>query len=407
MGSRSWPASTSRGATPARSPPKRSTARRWRWSSPPRRRRPRTSAWPLPRGCPIVVGTTGWNAERPAVERFVREVGGALLAAPNFSLGVAAFMLTVEAAAGAMRLAPGFDVHLIETHHAQKQDAPSGTAIALAQVAAAKLGHDVPITSVRTGSVPGTTNSYSTPSSSRSAWSTRRATGACSPRARCSRPSGSSGGAASSRCAMSSPIPEARPHDRRHDSPGAAPHSSPRSPPTARSTRRRSARLVEWQIVEGIHFLVPCGSTGEAATMTVDEHRRVVEIVVEQVNGRVPVVAGAGVQRHEEGDRPVEGDGGRRRDASAARLADVQQAAAAGHHRALRGHRRRETSLPIVIYNVPGRTGSNIEAKTTLALAEHPSIAAVKEASGNLGQITESSWPRGRSRSACSRATTR
>ncbi|HVA58547.1 MAG: dihydrodipicolinate reductase C-terminal domain-containing protein [Gemmatimonadaceae bacterium] len=105
--------------------------------------------------CPIVVGTTGWNAERPAVERFVREVGGALLAAPNFSLGVAAFMLTVEAAAGAMRLAPGFDVHLIETHHAQKQDAPSGTAIALAQVAAAKLGHDVPITSVRTGSVPG------------------------------------------------------------------------------------------------------------------------------------------------------------------------------------------------------------------------------------------------------------
>src|SRR3954469_25948424 len=51
--------------------------------------------------------------------------------------------------------------------------------------------------------------------------------------------------------------------------------------------------LIDWQIDEGIHFLVPCGSTGEAATMTVDEHRRVVEITVEQVNGRVPVVAGA------------------------------------------------------------------------------------------------------------------
>ncbi len=52
--------------------------------------------------------------------------------------------------------------------------------------------------------------------------------------------------------------------------------------------------LVDWQLAEGIHFLVPCGSTGEAATMTVDEQRRVVEIVVKQVAGRVPVVAGAG-----------------------------------------------------------------------------------------------------------------
>ncbi|MHB2032571.1 MAG: 4-hydroxy-tetrahydrodipicolinate reductase [Gemmatimonadaceae bacterium] len=105
--------------------------------------------------CPIVVGTTGWDAQRADVERFVAEVGGALLAAPNFSLGVAAFTLTVEAAAAAMRGAPGFDAHLIETHHAQKKDAPSGTALVLARVAAAQLGRDVQITSVRTGSVPG------------------------------------------------------------------------------------------------------------------------------------------------------------------------------------------------------------------------------------------------------------
>src|SRR5215211_7815646 len=52
--------------------------------------------------------------------------------------------------------------------------------------------------------------------------------------------------------------------------------------------------FVEWQVTEGIHFVVPCGSTGEAATMTADEHRRVVEITVEQVNGRIPVAAGAG-----------------------------------------------------------------------------------------------------------------
>ncbi len=105
--------------------------------------------------CPVVVGTTGWSARRAEVEAFVQEVGGALLAAPNFSLGVAAFTMTVEAAAAAMRMAPGFDVHLIETHHAQKKDAPSGTALALAAAAAAKLGRDVPITSVRTGAVPG------------------------------------------------------------------------------------------------------------------------------------------------------------------------------------------------------------------------------------------------------------
>lgn len=106
--------------------------------------------------CPVVVGTTGWDANRAEVEKFVRDVGGALLAAPNFSLGVVAFTLTVEAAAEAMRTAPGFDVHLIETHHALKKDAPSGTALALARAAAAKLGHEVPITSVRTGAVPGT-----------------------------------------------------------------------------------------------------------------------------------------------------------------------------------------------------------------------------------------------------------
>lgn len=106
--------------------------------------------------CPIVVGTTGWDAERLDVENYVHEIGGALLAAPNFSLGVAAFMLTAEAAAQVMRAVPGFDVHLLETHHAQKVDAPSGTALALARAVAAKLGREVPITSVRTGSVPGT-----------------------------------------------------------------------------------------------------------------------------------------------------------------------------------------------------------------------------------------------------------
>ena len=146
--------------------------------------------------------------------------------------------------------------------------------------------------------------------------------------------------------------------------------------------------LVDWQIAEGIHFLVPCGSTGEAATMTGAEHRRVVEIVVDQARKRVPVVAGAGsndTRKAIELSREM-------RAAGADMLLHVSpmynkppQRGIVAHFRAIAD----ATDLPIIVYNVPGRTGSNIETKTTLALAEHPRIVAVKEASGNLGQIMD------------------
>lgn len=107
-------------------------------------------------GCPVVVGTTGWYDQRPAIESLVKERKGALLVAPNFSIGVAAFGEIVRAAAKAFSGVPGFDVHMIETHHTAKKDAPSGTAANLASQAKSALGRDIPITSVRTGSVPGT-----------------------------------------------------------------------------------------------------------------------------------------------------------------------------------------------------------------------------------------------------------
>lgn len=110
----------------------------------------------LDAGCPVVVGTTGWYAEREDIEAHARARGLGLLVAPNFSIGVAAFAEIVRAAARALRSAPGFDAHLIETHHTAKKDAPSGTAASLASAASAEWGRDVPITSVRTGSVPGT-----------------------------------------------------------------------------------------------------------------------------------------------------------------------------------------------------------------------------------------------------------
>jgi 4-hydroxy-tetrahydrodipicolinate reductase len=110
----------------------------------------------LDAGCPVVVGTTGWYAQRDEVERATAAKRGAILIAPNFSVGVAAFVQIVQAATRALRTAPGFDAHIVETHHSAKQDAPSGTAANLQKIAAAELGREIPITSIRTGSVPGT-----------------------------------------------------------------------------------------------------------------------------------------------------------------------------------------------------------------------------------------------------------
>ena len=146
-------------------------------------------------------------------------------------------------------------------------------------------------------------------------------------------------------------------------------------------------RFVEWQIAEGVHFLVPCGSTGEAATLTTAEQRRVVEITVDVAEGRVPIVAGAGsndTARAIALSREM-------RDAGATHLLHVSPAYNKPPQRGIIAHFRAiadAVDLPIVLYNVPGRTASNIEARTTLALAEHPRIVAIKEASGNLAQIT-------------------
>src|SRR5581483_5130881 len=106
-------------------------------------------------GCPVVVGTTGWYAERPAVERDVLREGGAMLWSPNFALGVNLFWQVAELAARLAGGVSGFDAHIIEVHHAAKLDAPSGTALELARVTSAAWGSEIPITSVRTGPVPG------------------------------------------------------------------------------------------------------------------------------------------------------------------------------------------------------------------------------------------------------------
>jgi 4-hydroxy-tetrahydrodipicolinate synthase len=145
---------------------------------------------------------------------------------------------------------------------------------------------------------------------------------------------------------------------------------------------------VDWQIEQGVDFLVLIGSTGEAATLTPAEQRRVVEVVVERAGGRVPIVAGAGSN-------------------------DTRRAVAASHalcaigvthllhvapmynrppQRGIVQHFRaivEASDLPVIVYNVPGRTGCNIAAETALEIAELPNVAGIKEASGNLAQIAE------------------
>jgi 4-hydroxy-tetrahydrodipicolinate synthase len=146
--------------------------------------------------------------------------------------------------------------------------------------------------------------------------------------------------------------------------------------------------FVDWQIASGVHFLVPCGSTGEAATMTLEEHRRVVEITVEQTAGRVPVVAGAASNDTVKAialSRMMQQAGATHLLHASPMYNKPPQRGIVAHFRAIAD----AVQIPIVVYNVPGRTASNIEAATTLELAEHENITAVKEASANLAQIGE------------------
>lgn len=105
---------------------------------------------------PVVSGTTGWYDALPEITRLARETGTGFLWSPNFSLGVNVFLEVARYAASLIRASEGFDAHIIEIHHTRKKDAPSGTASALAREAGAGLERPVPITSVRTGDVPGT-----------------------------------------------------------------------------------------------------------------------------------------------------------------------------------------------------------------------------------------------------------
>jgi 4-hydroxy-tetrahydrodipicolinate synthase len=147
-------------------------------------------------------------------------------------------------------------------------------------------------------------------------------------------------------------------------------------------------RLARRQVDSGIHFLVPCGTTGESPTLSADERRRVVELVVEEAAGRAPVLAGAGGYDTREVIESV----AMMAAAGAQGILSVTpyynkptQEGLFQHYRAI----AESTSLPIVVYNVPGRTGCNVEPATLARLTAIRNIVGVKEASGNILQICE------------------
>src|SRR5450432_1855930 len=146
-------------------------------------------------------------------------------------------------------------------------------------------------------------------------------------------------------------------------------------------------RLVERQVAGGIDYLVPCGTTGESPTLTRAEHLRAIEITVETANGEIPVLAGAGgYNTHEVISlaKDIQSIGG---------VAGILSVTPYYNRPSQEGLYQHYAAIaaafpgPIVLYNVPGRTGANIEVATLLRLAEIPNIVGVKEASGNIGQM--------------------
>jgi len=147
-------------------------------------------------------------------------------------------------------------------------------------------------------------------------------------------------------------------------------------------------KLIEWHIKEGTHAIVPCGTTGEASTLDYEEHYRVIEVTVKVVNKRIPVIAGTGSNSTEEAimiARKAEKLGA---DGSLSVTPYYNKPTQEGLYRHFK-EIADKTGLPIILYNVPGRTSVNMLPQTVARLAEHPRIVGIKEATGDMKQVSE------------------
>jgi 4-hydroxy-tetrahydrodipicolinate synthase len=143
---------------------------------------------------------------------------------------------------------------------------------------------------------------------------------------------------------------------------------------------------IETAIAAGVHGIVPCGSTGEAATLTFEEHEQIIEAAVDCANGRVPVIAGTGSNNTQEALRFTKAAKNSGVDGVLVISPYYNKPNRSGlikHYTALA-----DCDIPVIMYNVPGRTGQNLPPDLVAELAKHPSIVGIKEASGDISQIS-------------------
>jgi 4-hydroxy-tetrahydrodipicolinate synthase len=146
--------------------------------------------------------------------------------------------------------------------------------------------------------------------------------------------------------------------------------------------------LIEWHIAEGTDAIVPCGTTGESATLEYDEHYRVIQHTIEVVNGRVPVIAGTGANSTDETVMMT----GKAKELGADGALLVSPYYNKPSQEGIFRHYEKvakNVDIPIVLYNVPGRTASNILPETVARLAELENVVAIKEATGSMAQVSE------------------
>lgn len=152
--------------------------------------------------------------------------------------------------------------------------------------------------------------------------------------------------------------------------------------------RKSLKKLVEFQIRNGTDGIVPCGTTGESATLSFDEHEAVIEIVIEAAAGRVPVIAGTGSNSTKEAVTLTRYAKKAGADAALVITPYYNKPTQEGLYRHFRAVAE-SADIPLVLYNVPGRTGVNMTPETVARLAEVRNIVGVKEASGNLNQVCD------------------
>ena len=342
----------------------------------------------------VVIGTTGWQSQESAMRVIAKDAGIGVLAASNFSLGMNVFQLAVEEAGRHFAKHPEFGAWIHEAHHVMKKDAPSGTALTI-KSGMEHAGYQRPIdmSSTRAGSIPGThAVGFDGPSETIEFTHTVRdravfARGALTAAKWLVGKRGwfsirdiwvevlrtfyvRSTDVLRSRIAMRTMF--------------TGVGTALVTPFTKSGALDEAAikRLARRQIDSGIHFLVPCGTTGETPTLSPAERRRVVELVLEAAAGEVPVMAGAGgydtqevVHVAQEMQRiGVQG------------LLSVTPYYNKPTPEGLYAHFSKiaeATPLPIMLYNVPGRTGCNIDAADVREARHHP---ARDRRQGSVGQ---------------------